>query len=490
MRLALWLCILAPAALTAQLKLRPPLAAHQQSVGGQPTQPAAAGARDVARVYAEICAACHGANLEGGKAQSMLDDVWTYGGDDTSLAATIRDGRVTAGMPAFAALLTDAEIRAMVYFLRERRARPEAAATRRAATPDGAALTTRDHRFRVEIVADGLQTPWGLAFLPDGRLLVSERTGQVRAIVPGEPLPPPVAGTPTPWVKQDGGLLDIALAPDFAVSGWVYLAYSDPGRVAGTSTTKVVRGRIRDGRWVDEQVVHQAAPALYVADNTHFGLRFLFDPAGRHLFFAIGDRGVMPDAQALTTPNGKIHRVLPDGRVPPDNPFASRAGVVGSIWSYGNRNPQGLAWHPVTGDLWSSEHGPRGGDELNVIEKGRNYGWPDVTWGINYDGTPITDRTAAPNMESPVVHWTPSVAPSGITFYTGDRFPRWRNDLFVAMLLGNELRRVRIDRRTVVEQETIFTGYGRVRHVIVGPDGLLYVALNDPGRIVRLVPVD
>jgi aldose sugar dehydrogenase len=198
----------------------------------------------------------------------------------------------------------------------------------------------------------------------------------------------------------------------------------------------------------------------------------------------------MSDAQVLTNPNGKIHRVLPDGGVPPDNPFSGRAHAVGSIWSSGNRNPQGLAWHPVTGDLWSSEHGPRGGDELNVIEKGRNYGWPAVTWGINYDGTPITDRTAAPGLEPPVVHWTPSVAPSGITFYTGNRFPRWHNDLFVAMLLGNELRRVRTEGRAVVEQETIFKGYGRVRHVIVGPDGLLYVALNDPGRIVRLVPAD
>jgi glucose/arabinose dehydrogenase len=239
---------------------------------------------------------------------------------------------------------------------------------------------------------------------------------------------------------------------------------------------------------VDEQIIHQAPPALYVADNTHFGLRFLFDPTGGHLFFAIGDRGVMPDAQTLSNPNGKIHRVRPDGSVPADNPFVSMPGAMGSIWTLGNRNPQGLAWHPLTGDLWASEHGPRGGDELNVIDKGKNYGWPNVTWGINYDGTPITDKTGAPAYESPVVYWTPSAAPSGIVFYTGDRFPRWKNDLFVAMLAGNELRRVRTNGRAVVEQETIFKGYGRVRHVIVGPDGLLYVALNDPGMIVRLVP--
>ena len=455
-----------------------------------PSAPAAAQPRDVARVYAEICAACHGVHLEGGKAQSMADDTWTFGGDDASLAATIRDGRLAAGMPAFKALLAEPEIRAMVYYLRERRAGLAPAGARRAASPDGAVIATRDHRVRIELVADGLQTPWGMAFLPDGRLLVSERTGAVRALVPGQPLTTPIADMPVPWVKQDGGLLDLAIAPDYAASGWVYLAYSAPGPVPATSTTQIVRGRIREGRWVDQQVIHQPAPELHVADNTHFGLRFLFDRTGDHLFFAIGDRGVMPDAQVLTNPNGKIHRVFPDGRVPPDNPYASRPDAVGSIWSVGNRNPQGLAWHPVTGDLWSSEHGPRGGDELNVIEPGKNYGWPDVTWGINYDGTPITDKTSAPGYESPAVHWTPSVAPSGIAFYTADRFPRWRHDLFVAMLLGNELRRVRIEGRAVVEQETVFKGFGRVRHVIVGPDGLLYVALNDPGRIVRLVPAD
>jgi aldose sugar dehydrogenase len=240
---------------------------------------------------------------------------------------------------------------------------------------------------------------------------------------------------------------------------------------------------------VDQATIHQSPARLYVEDNTHFGSRFLFDSSG-HLFFTIGDRGTMIDAQAPGNPNGKIHRVFDDGRVPPDNPFVTTSGALGTIWSLGNRNPQGLAWHPVTGELWSTEHGPRGGDELNVIEKGRNYGWPTATYGINYDGTPITDQTAAAGLEQPVTYWTPSVAPSGIVFYTGDRFAGWKHDLFVAMLLGNELRRVTVSGHTVTHQETIFKGFGRVRHVINGPDGLLYVALNDPGRIVRLVPAD
>jgi len=444
--------------------------------------------RDVAKVYAEVCAACHGARLEGGKAQTLLDDTWVFGGDDASLAATIREGRIAAGMPPFGALLTEPGIRAMVYYLRETRATLRAGARPATSTPDGSVRKSERHAYRIEVVADGLQTPWGMAFLPDGRVLVSERPGSVRVLELKAPLTAPVVGTPAVWAMQDGGLLDIAVHPDYAANGWIYLAYSEPGP-ARTSTTKIVRGRIRDGAWGDQQTIFQSPPNLYVADNTHFGARFLFDKAG-HLFFSIGDRGTMADAQSLGNPNGKIHRVFEDGRVPPDNPFATTAGAVGSIWTLGNRNPQGLAWHPVTGELWSTEHGPRGGDELNVIQPGRNYGWPTVTYGINYDGTPITDQTIGPGLESPVTYWTPSVAPSGIGFYTGERFAGWRNDLFVAMLLGAELRRVTLSGHAVTHQETIFKGYGRVRHVVTGPDGLLYIALNDPGRIVRLVPAD
>ena len=443
--------------------------------------------RDVSRVYADICAACHGPRLEGGKAQSLLDDTWVFGATDADLQRTIADGRLEAGMPAFRSLLSDPEIRAMVYYLREARVTLGATPPRTPAPIDSAIVHgSTAHRFRMEPVADGLSTPWGMAFLPDGRLIVSERHGALRLIEIGKPVPAPISGTPRPWVMQDGGLMDVALHPKFAENGWIYLAYSEPGPPP-TSTTKVVRGRIRDGQWVDQQTIHQAPASLYVADNTHFGARFLFDAAG-HLFFSIGDRGTMPDAQSLATPNGKIHRVLEDGTVPADNPFVSTAGAVGSIWSYGNRNPQGLAWHPVTGALWSSEHGPRGGDEINVIEKGQNFGWPTVTYGINYDGSPISARTEAPGLVSPIVAWTPSVAPSGIAFYTGDRFAQWKNDLFVALLAGQSLRRLKIEGRAITEQETIFSGYGRVRHVINGPDGLLYVALNDPGRIVRLVP--
>jgi glucose/arabinose dehydrogenase len=450
-------------------------------------QTTARAGRDVAKVYTETCAACHGPALAGGKAHSLLDDVWAFGGDDASMATTIREGRAITGMPPFKALLTAPEIRAMVYFLREQRVRLLASPQPVTTPPTTLDVRSEKQAFRIETVADGLDTPWGITFLPDGRLLVSERPGTLRILELGKPLPPPIADTPAVWTMQDGGLMDVEIHPDFATNGWIYLAYADPGPPP-TSTTKIVRGRIRNGHWVDQQVIYQSPAALYVADNTHFGSRFLFDTKG-HVFFTIGDRGTMADAQKLTSPNGKIHRLYDDGRVPEDNPFVGTPGALGMIWSYGNRNVQGLAWHPLTGELWATEHGPRGGDELNVIEKGHNYGWPIITYGINYDGTPITGTTAQPGLEQPVTYWTPSIAPSGIMFYTADRFPAWKNDLFVCALLAQQLKRLTLDGHKVVHEEVLFSNLGRVRDVTTGPDGLVYVAINNPGRIVRLVPL-
>jgi glucose/arabinose dehydrogenase len=249
-----------------------------------------------------------------------------------------------------------------------------------------------------------------------------------------------------------------------------------------------VRGRVQAGEWVDQQFVFRPQPSDFGPANEHYGLRLRFDRAG-HLFYSIGERGRPENAQSLAGPSGKIHRVRDDGSAPEDNPFVGRPGVLPTIWSYGHRNPQGLAFHPVTGELWSSEHGPRGGDELNRIARGRNYGWPLVTFGINYDGTPISDKTEQEGMESPVVQWTPSIAVCGIAFYTGSRFPGWKNDLFVGGLVGKQLRRLVIEGGRVIHQEVLFRGLGRVREVVDGLDGYLYVVLNQPGKIVRIVPV-
>jgi glucose/arabinose dehydrogenase len=282
-------------------------------------------------------------------------------------------------------------------------------------------------------------------------------------------------------------MLDVAVHPDHAANGWVYLSFSDPGD-GGAAMTAVLRGKLREGRLVEQQTLFRAPREQYRRGQVHFGSRFVFD--GQYLFFSIGERGHQEDAQELSRPNGKVHRIFDDGRVPEDNPFAKQPGALPTIWSFGHRNPQGLAREPKTGALWDVEHGPRGGDELNLVRPGKNYGWPRVTFGMNYDGTPITSRTEGPGFEPPVLHWTPSIAVSSIDFYAGERFPRWKGHLLLGSLAAEELRRLVIEDEKVAKQELLFKGIGRVRDVVVGPDGLVYLALNGPDRVARLVPVE
>lgn len=441
----------------------------------------------VAEVYAERCAACHGAELQGGQSPSLLDDDWKYGGDDQSVATSIRDGRLDAGMPPFGATMSEQEVRALVIFIRER----AAAASRKQtvfAKPQGTSVANSElHAFRVETVTEGLETPWSVAFLPDGRMLVSEKAGRLRVVVDGKLVPEPVAGVPAVWSKGQGGLLDVAPHPDYARNGFIYLSYSHEGPDS-SAMTRVLRARLKDGALVDQQLVFAPPVEQYRKGPNHFGSRFVFDGKG-HLFFTIGEREHKADAQDLARPNGKLHRVRDDGSVPADNPFVKTPGALATIWSYGHRNSQGLALHPESGELWEVEHGPRGGDELNLVLPGRNYGWPVITYGMNYDGTPITHLTAQPGMEQPVLHWTPSIAVCALDVYVGDRFPRWRNDLLVSSLAAEELRRLRVVDGRVSGQEVLFKGIGRIRDVVVGPDGLVYLAFNGPDRVARLVPV-
>ena len=358
--------------------------------------------------------------------------------------------------------------------------------------PEGRVIKTERQAFRIEVVAREVETPWSLAFLPDGRLLITERPGRLRIVANGKLLPDPVSGTPAVWERQDGGLFDVEVHPKYAQNGWLYLSYSEPGPNE-TSMTAIVRGRIKDNKWVDQQFLFHAPPALYTASNIHYGSRFIFDRQG-HLFYSIGDRGHIDDAQDLSKPAGKVHRINDDGSIPKDNPFANRSGALPSIWTYGHRNPQGLAFDPATGKMWESEHGPRGGDELNLLEHGRNYGWGVITHGVQEGVT----KTSQDGMEQPVVHWTPAIGPSSIVFYTGDRYKGWKNNLFVSGLAGQQLRRLEVAADRVTHQEVLFTQSGRVRDVAIGPDGYFYLALqfpgarvsdSTPGVIVRLVPI-
>lgn len=368
--------------------------------------------------------------------------------------------------------------------------------------PDRQVITSEKQTFRMEVLARDLETPWAIAFLPDGRVLITERPGRLRIVEKGKLLPQPVKETPKVWEKQDGGLLDVEVHPQYAHNGWIYLSYSETvtkdvriGPAADPpSMTIIARGKInRANEWVEHQVLFRAPAAIYTSSNAHYGSRFVFD-RDNHLFFSLGDKLVVMDAQDLSKPTGKIHRVNDDGTVPKDNPFVNKIGALPTIWSYGHRNPQGLAWDPVGGKLWSSEHGPNGGDEINIIEPGRNYGWGVITMGTE----PGMTKRSAPGMEQPIVHYTPTIAPTGMTFYTGDKYPGWKNSLFVAALAGQQLRRLETTASAVTHQERVFNQFGRVRDVVVGPDGYLYVLLQRPGQVVtqstpgmlaRLVPV-
>jgi len=401
--------------------------------------------KDVAKVWTEVCASCHGANMQGAQAPSMLDDTWISGnGDDAALAATIKNGRLDKGMPAFSNLLTDEEIRAMVVYIRETAGKAKAAGAGYAAPQPNVVVQSEKHTFKLETVVEGVNTPWGVDFLPDGRMLIAEKGGTLRlADAKGTLAAEPIQGVPAVWAKGQGGLLDVIAHPDYARNGWVYLSYADKtGRDPYASTT-VLRATLRDGELQDQKTVFSVPTAKRQHSGHHFGSRFAF--VGNDLYFTIGDAGRQDNAQDLTVPTGKVHRIRDDGSIPADNPFVSNSSVSKndawpSIWTWGNRNPQGLVYDAVGKRLWAAEHGPRGGDEINLIEKGKNYGWPVITYGMNYNGTPISDKTHQDGMEQPKHYWTPSIAVSNIDIY------RQCNSAVVNITSSGTAYRRRLDR--------------------------------------------
>lgn len=351
------------------------------------------------------------------------------------------------------------------------------------------------HDYRVVPVVDGFVNPWGLAFIPGGDLLVTERPGRLRLVRGGKLLPTPVSGVPAVVPAGQGGLLDVVVHPNFAQNRYVYLTYSK--QVNGGSTTALHRAKLVNDALVEGQ-------DIFVADTRgrpgHFGSRIAFDGKG-HLFMTVGDRQAPPEgdlpahpAQDLSTHQGKVLRLMEDGTVPKDNPFVGRSGAKPEIWSYGHRNPQGLVVHPTTGAVWATEHGPQGGDELNLVEAGKNYGWPVVGFGVNYGpGKAIHASTMAPGMENAKHVWVPSIATSGLMVYTGDKFPAWKGSVFAGGLAGQRVARLTLDGARADLADNLARNLGRVRDVRQGPDGFVYVVLDDqqgkPTGIVRLEPV-
>ncbi len=365
-----------------------------------------------------------------------------------------------------------------------------------AAAQDGVQSSER-HNFRVVTVAEGFENPWSMAFLPNGDMLVTERAGRLRMIRNGVLQPDPVAGVPQVWARGQGGLLDVVLHPDFATNRFVYLSFSKPGADGSEATTAVIRGRLEGNALTGVQEIFEAR--AWSRGGNHFGSRIVFDGRG-YMFITVGDRGANPDprtveshaAQDLSNHQGTVIRLHDDGRVPQDNPFVGRAGALPEIWSYGHRNPQGLALDPATGNLWDNEHGPQGGDELNHVRPGLNYGWPIIGYGLQYGGSVIHQGTRREGLEQPAHYWVPSIATSGLMIYSGDAFPGWKGSAFVGGLAGQQLARVTLDGPRATGEETLLRGMARIRDVRQGPDGFIYLALDErrggSSAIVRLEP--
>jgi glucose/arabinose dehydrogenase len=346
-----------------------------------------------------------------------------------------------------------------------------------------ALITTEKLEFTIDTLATGLTNPWSTAFLPDGRMLIAERPGRLRIWDQGKLLQQAVSGLPEIWASGQGGLLDVVLHPDYDKNQWIYLAFSK--QIDGVGNTAIGRGRLSGSQFVDYELLFHGANLT--SSSHHFGSRIVFDDEG-YLFFCIGDRGVMENSQKLSNHNGKVMRIYDDGSIPSDNPFVGVAGALPEIWSYGHRNIQGMDLHPETRELWTHEHGPKGGDEINLIEKGGNYGWPLVTHGINYDGSIITSDTTLPGMIDPVLHWTPSIAPCGMAFVDSPRYPEWNGNMLVGALAGQHIHRVVFEGGNVVHTEKILQDFARFRDIRIGPDGFIYVLTEFPGILFRIIP--
>jgi len=439
-------------------------------------QPASAGN------YQKYCAGCHGDRLEKFAAKTWMDEQGTQ-----SAFASIKFGIEDIGMPAFQKTFTDDEIHALAAYVKK--GIPADRSLLKPAVLPGGIIESEVLRFVVDTVVTGLKVPWGLAFLPGGDLLIAEREGKLYRYSNGR-LSEPIDGLPSIMAFGQGGLMDICLHPHYERNGWIYFSYSTPHLSSGKriGNTSVMRARLEGDQLTSQEVIFNGEPAT--DRGHHFGCKLAFDASGK-LFFGIGDRGQHFDfPQSLDNHNGKIHRINDDGSIPTDNPFVATAGAKSSIYSFGHRNPQGTAVHPVTGEVWETEHGPRGGDELNLIRPAVNYGWPVISYGINYDGTILTELAEKEGMEQPMFYWTPSIAPCGMIFVSGTRYKNWQNNLLIGSLRFQYVERVVLNGHSVIHREKLIEGIGRVRNVSMGPDGLVYVSVENPGKIIRLIPVE
>lgn len=439
---------------------------------------------DPLKIYTEKCASCHGEKVE-----AFVDRKWKNGNTKSDIVKSITNGYPDFGMPSWGDMISDRDVDQLANLIVTslKQVQQYDFAKEKKNTSGPAIFKTSAMTVTLDTIATELSSPWGFEQLTDGSYLVADRIG-VLYHVDGKRNKKVISGTPEVVAEGQGGLLDITLHPKFAENGWIYLSYSKGKTIDGKklATTAVVRGKIKGDAFVEQQEVFEGLP--YTQARHHYGSRLVFGQMG-HLYISMGDRGqekVFP--QNLETAPGKIHRVNDDGSIPKDNPFVGKGKAIETIYAYGIRNPQGM-FMDQEGVLWEHEHGPRGGDELNVIKAGANYGWPVITYGINYDGKPISQISKKPGMEQPVTYWLPSIAPSGLTMVTGNKYPAWKGNMMVGSLRFNYVDRVVLKDNKFVSQEKIMLNIGRTRNVEMGKDGYLYVAIENPGTVFRVRPL-
>ena len=432
--------------------------------------------------YKNYCSSCHGEKIE-----MFVDRKWKHGQTKDDLVKSITNGYPDLGMPAWSPAINAKEIDALAdLILTSIEKGSRYSFTEK---PKSNIFIAADMSVRLDTIVSGLGSIWGMAFLPAGEMLVTDRSGEVYRIDKNRQKTK-IEGVPAVVAEGQGGMLDVELHPKFAQNGLIYLSYSIGKTENGEklSSTAVMRAKLDGNQLSDQKVIFEALP--YLKTRHHYGSRLEFDRNG-YLFVSVGDRGQheakLP--QSVENACGKIHRLNDDGSIPADNPFAKTDKATASIYSYGHRNPQGLAMNPATGQIWEHEHGPRGGDEVNIVKKANNYGWPEISYGLNYDGSVLTPLTAQNGMQQPLHYWIPSIGPSGVTFVTGDRYPAWKGDLLVGSLRFKYLNRCKIENNKIVKEEILLPNVGRLRAVEMSPDGYIYVAVEEPGYVFRLLPM-
>jgi len=449
---------------------------------GKMNQDSLAKKNKVANLYMANCSGCHGEQMN-----AFVDRRWKHGSTQKDLIKAIKHGYPDEGMPAFDAAFSDEEITGLAnyiltgiknvnrYMIEDK--------------PESNTFKTEKLTIRLDAIAEGMDVPWGIAFLPGNELLVTDRNGKMYR-VKSDKSKIEISGAPEVVAQGQGGLMDVVIDPAFSSNKLIYLSYSKPKNEGGNilATTAIMRAKLSVNKLTEQKDIFIAKP--YSRTRHHYGSRLAFDDKG-HLFFSVGERGNEKQNPQEIKGNdlGKIHRIKTDGSVVADNPFLKSPGVQPTIYSYGHRNPQGLAFNPRTKELWSNEHGPRGGDELNIVKPGRNYGWPVITYGINYNGKTISNISAKQGMEQPEHYWLPSIGASGLAFVSGNRYPGWENNILSGALRFKYLNRSEMKGNKVVHEEILFKNIGRVRDVRMGPDGYLYMAVESPGTIYKLVPL-